>query len=470
MKKRRILWVLGILLLAAVGGAAALLLTNRRDVTTTSQAAYELYKEAILNENRFYFKEARVGFAKALELDPTFAMAMIGLARESNDRDQRLTLTKRAEREKPHLTERERLHVDIMLFDVERKRDDVLKAARELHAKFPDDTRSATILAAEQLGKGNTEQGIKIFEDVLAVDPNNATAYNQIGYYYGFRGDYDRAIDNLTKYQFISPDNANPFDSLGENQAYSGHYNEAIENLNRALAIKPDFAPAYQHLGVAYEGMGDYARAVQSYEKAAELDESGEGHRDFLVSAVRASLLGGDAAGARGLIDRIEKTPVDPKSDYAKFGPQFMATLRDLADGKAADAERRLKEVKPALEARFDENSKAGKMMPSAKPHFPQWNYLMALALEKQGRVDEALKLYEINATPPNPYYDYSDRRWIMEGRAKVAEIVARKGDLDRAEKLIAENRKWNASWAPCHPAEVAVAEMRREKVLAASK
>jgi hypothetical protein len=44
MKKRRILWVLGILLLAGVGGAAALFLSNRRDVTTTSQAADEAYK------------------------------------------------------------------------------------------------------------------------------------------------------------------------------------------------------------------------------------------------------------------------------------------------------------------------------------------------------------------------------------------------------------------------------------------
>src|SRR5450432_766614 len=101
MNKRRILWVLGILLLAGVGGAAALFLSNRRDVTTTSEAAYEAYQEATLNESRFYYKEARVGYAKALELDPTFAMAMLGLARQSSDRDQRVTLIKRAAREKP---------------------------------------------------------------------------------------------------------------------------------------------------------------------------------------------------------------------------------------------------------------------------------------------------------------------------------------------------------------------------------
>jgi tetratricopeptide (TPR) repeat protein len=470
MKKRRTFWVLGILLLAGAGGAAALFLSSRRDVTTTSEAAYEAYREAILNENRFYFKEARVGFAKALELDPSFAMAMLGLARRSSDSDQRMALVKRAAREKPRLTERERLHVDISLADVEKRRDGVLKAARELHEKYPDDGQGASILAGEQLGKGNPDQAIKIFEELLAVDPNNAEAYNQIGYYYGYRGDYERAIDYLMKYQFISPDNANPFDSLGENQAYSGRYNEAIANLNRALAIKPDFAPAYQHLGVAYEGMGDYVKAVQSYEKAAELADTDSMRREYLTLAVRASMIGEDEQGARKLLERIAKFPVDPKSDYARVGPAFVAILLDLSEGKAADAERRLRELKPNLEALFGENSKAGKMPPAMKPHFPQWTFLMALALEKQGRADEALKLYEANANPPNPFYDFNDRRWIMDARAKVAEIVARKGDVDRAEKLIAENRKWNPSWAPCRPSETVVAELRRAKVLAASR
>ena len=470
MKKRPILWVLGILLLAGVGGAGALFLSNRRDVTTTSAAAYDAYREATLNESRFYFKEARVGFAKALELDPTFAMAMLGLARQSADRDQRVTLIKRAAREKSRLTERERLHVDLNLADVEKNRDGVLKAARELHEKYPDDVRSAMVLAGEQLTKGNPDQAIKIFEELLAVDPNNAEAYNQIGYYYGYRGDYDRAIDNLTKYQFISPDNANPFDSLGENQAYSGRYNEAIENLNRALAIKPDFGPAYQHLGVAYEGMGEYEKAVKSYEKASELQDNDPMRREYLTLAVRAAMIGGDTETARKLLDRIGKFPIDPKSDYAKVGPAYIAVILDLCDGKPADAERRLNELKPALDTLFGESSKAGKMPPAMKPHYPQWNYLMALALDMQGKKDEALKLYDLNANPPNPFYDFSDRRWIMEARAKLAEGLARRGDLDKAEKLIAENRKWNPSWAPCRPAETAVAEMRRAKVLAASK
>jgi len=58
----------------------------------------------------------------------------------------------------------------------------------------------------------------------------------------------------------------------------------------------------------------------------------------------------------------------------------------------------------------------------------------------------------------------------IYEARAHVAAALARQGNLDAADKLIAENRKWNPSWAPTRELEAAVAELRREKVLAAAK
>jgi tetratricopeptide (TPR) repeat protein len=468
MKKRAVLWVLVILLLVGGGVAAALFLTNRRDVTTTSRAAYEAFEEASMNQKRFYTKEARVGFAKALQLDPSFSMAMLSLA-ELSDRDQALTLVRRAARERDRLTPRERYHVDIALASWEGKPDVANALAKELRAKYPADAVAAGRLAGAALVRGDRDEAIRIYEQLLTVDPNYAEAYNQIGYFYGYRGDYEKAIDNLTKYQFISPDNANPFDSLAENQANAGRYNEAIENLNRALAIKPDFEPAYWHLGVAYEGMGETSKAVASYEKASELATNDGMRQEYLTLAVRAALEGGQKDVALDLIARIEKIPVDPKSEAGRIGPGLMLAVKDLAEGRGADAERRMREIKPKIDAMFDEYAKAGKTG-GRKAHFPEWNYVMACALEQQGKTDEALSLYEANANPPNPFLNFYDRRWVMEARAKVAEIVARKGDLDRAEKLIAENRKWNPSWAPCRKAETEVAELRRAKVLAAAK
>jgi tetratricopeptide (TPR) repeat protein len=261
----------------------------------------------------------------------------------------------------------------------------------------------------------------------------------------------------------MAPDQANPYDSLGEVQAFSGHYDEAIANLNKALSLKPDFFESIYHLGVVWEGKGDFRKAIDFYEKAAK-EALNDGRRgELLGSALRAALLASDRTAVREVGARIAELPKDKNTDHL---PVYAALALDLVDSRYAEAEQRLREVKPKLQAKYDKESKE----PGRKPHFPSWNALMARAAEAQGRTDEAIALYEANANPPNPFDNFEARRWIYEGRAHLAELLARRGDLDNAEQLLAENRKWNPNWAPTRPAELAVEQMRREKVLAVAK
>jgi len=468
MKRRRwLLVVIGALILAGAGVAAALFVSSHRDVTTSSKAAYEAYKEAVANERRFYKKEARVGYARALELDPHFAMAMLGLSRVSGDDDQRMALIKRAAREESRLTEREQLIVRMELLMTEHKWDELVKVATEVKQKYPDDVRSAMVLAGQQLQRGETDKAIKIFQELLEVDPNNAEAYNQIGYYYGWRGDYEKSVEALERYKFISPDNANPFDSLGEVQAYSGRYNEAIENLNRALTIKPDFVDSYEHLGVAYEGMGEYTKAVDAYLKAASMVDQDDRRRGDHYSAMRAACENGDTVQVTEIQAKLVKIAPSPK--YAEIHKAIADAAYEVCAGNPAAAMPRLALIEAKLKELSDKEPK-GEMMYEPKSQDSGLLMLKAKALEKQGRTDEAFEIWKKVAEPPNSYKAFPERRMIYEARAHMAEVLARRGDLDAAEKLIAENRKWNPSWAPTRSQEMTVAELRREKVLAAGK
>ena len=465
MKRRRWLLVgIAFVLLLGAGVSAALFMSHRRDVTTSSEEAYQAYKDGVANENRFYFKEARLSFAKAVELDPSFAMALLGLARQSKDDDQRLALLRRAAKEKDRLTERERLHVEMQLAFNEKRRDDGLKIASEIHQKYPTDTRSAQILAGQEFALGSSDKGIKIFEELLSVDPNNADAYNQIGYFYGYRGDYEKAVEAFKRYQFIAADTANPFDSLGEVQAYSGHYPEALENLNRALAIKPDFVESIAHIAVAYEGMGDYRKAIAQYEKAAETADTGGARRGYLGRAARAAHYLNDKSEMLRLVK--EARAVKTEGSYAEFDNAIADAAVDLCEGRTEEARRILTDMQPKFEAKLAKEN----LPPGYKLHFPNINLLMALSYEVDGKPEQALEWWKKNAFPPRQFEGFEERRAIYEARARVAVALARKGDLDGAEKLIAENRKWNPSWAPTRDEEATVAELRREKVLAAAK
>jgi tetratricopeptide (TPR) repeat protein len=466
MKKRLVIGSALGLLLVAMAAFAALYLGSRRDVTTASDEASRLFKEAVENERRFYFREAREGFAKALELDPQFAEAMLGLARMTEG-DQGLALVLRAAKERDRLTERERLHVDLQLALRQGKLDDALKVAQKIHESHPDDIRAAMYLAHHEIQAGNTERAVQIFSDVLAVEPNNADAYNQIGYFYAYRGDYDKAIENLRKYQFMAPDQANPYDSLGEIQAYSGHYDEAIQNLNHALKLKPDFYESYRHLGVAFEGKGDYARAIASYRKAAQEALNDEMRRELLRNALRAAFTAGDAAAAREIVAQYRSLTGDTHPEVSRLG---LDAVLDIMEGRPAQAESRLKEVLPKLREAYAKGPESEKPADAKSFYDAGWTYLMAQALIRQGRGNEALTYCQQLADPPQKWVNFDGRRWVYAGRAMLAELLARNGDLDRAEKLLAENRKWNPSWAPTRSSEQAVAQLRREKVLAASK
>ncbi len=462
MKPRRAISVVSVLFLLAAGGLAALYFKGRREVTTSSAAAYEAYRQGIENQRRWYFKEARLHFARALELDPEFAMAMLGLARNA-EHDQAMSLIERARRQRGRLNESERLLVDLQFADVNGKRDEVLKLARAIHQKYPDDVRAAMFLASDEMAKGNSERALAIYAEVLAVDPNNALAYNLIGYYYGYRGDYEKAIENLKKYQFMAPDQANPYDSLGEIQAYSGHYDEAIANLNRALAIKPDFFQSFGNLGVAYQGKGDYAKSIENYRKAAQLALSDGQRLGYMTFGLLAACEAHDRDSAQTISFQVAQLSKSPFSEIMK---SLTDAALDLLEQRPAQAEKRLADVPAKWGAIVAKEIKDS----AYKPYLPPWNFLMAWAKVAQGKDDEAIPIYEEMANPPYPWPGFEGRRFVYEGRASLAALLAKKGGLDRAEKLLEENRKWNPSWAPTRQAELAVAQLRREKVLAAAK
>ena len=464
MKSRRALLILVGLLVVGAGVAAALLLTNRRDVTTTSNEAYDAYRRGLEAERRYYFKDAEVGFARALELDPDFAMAMLGLARQVGG-EQGKSLVRRAERLRGRLSEREQMHLDLMKAGREKGEEGAFQVAERIRKRFPDDVRAAHVVAGYELARGNMDRALRIYHQLLELDPNIAEAYNMMGYYHAYRGEYARAIENLKKYQFMAPDQANPHDSLGEVQAYFGQYDEAVKNLSKALQIKPDFFPAYHHLGVAYEGKGDWKKAMASYRRAAELAVGDGPRRGYTFEELRAAIRAKDLPAMADVYHRIEQLPKEPELEPIR--KVLLNAGRALfVEGKAEEAERAMEKVGPQLLAVIAKRAKD----PNYKPYDAGFNWVLARAKAAAGKTDEAIALYEQMANPPNPWRSFEERRWVYEARAELAALLAGKGELGRAEALLEANRRWNPSWAPSREAELTVARFQREKVLAAGR
>ncbi|HMM33546.1 MAG TPA: tetratricopeptide repeat protein, partial [Thermoanaerobaculia bacterium] len=152
---------------------------------------------------------------------------------------------------------------------------------------------------------GKPDETLATYERLAALDPNQAIAYNYLGYYFVRRRDFVKGEDFFKRYRFLAPDQANPYDSLGELYANTGRYTEAEEHLKRALEIKPDFLPAVGHLGTLEACRGNAEGAATWFRRASDLAETWKERYSFAGSAVMALLDAGRPGDALTLLDEV---------------------------------------------------------------------------------------------------------------------------------------------------------------------
>lgn len=196
-----------------------------------------------------------------------------------------------------------------------------------------------------------------------AIDPRlrEALGHHQAG----------RLDDAGRLYEAVLADDPDQFDALNLSGALAlqtGEAGRAVERLERAVAIQPDVADAWCHLGLARQAGGDPAGAVAPLERALSLDAS-------LVQA-RLGL-------ARALLDagRRQEAMVHA-ARAAKDAPDHVGAWRVLAE---------------ACEARDDHAASANAYRQAIKlaPDDPEGHYNLGLALDRQGEWPQALACYQ---------------------------------------------------------------------------
>ena len=106
---------------------------------------------------------------------------------------------------------------------------------------------------------------------IIDIDPDNATALNDLGYTLTNRTDrYEEALVLIEKALSINPGEAAFIDSLGWVKYRLKQFEEAVLHLRRALELFPNDEVA-AHLGEVLWVMGQKIEANKVWEKALEL-------------------------------------------------------------------------------------------------------------------------------------------------------------------------------------------------------
>ncbi len=160
--------------------------------------------------------------------------------------------------------------------------DEALAAALELSNSNEDKSvvlfmRGAMFERQKRYAEAETE-----FRRVLAIDEDNSSAMNYLGYMFADRDEnLDEALELIQKALEYEPNNGAYLDSLGWVYYRLERYNEALDYLHRAAETISNDPVIHDHLGDVYAKLGRLAEAITQWKRSLdEWDASPAGERD----------------------------------------------------------------------------------------------------------------------------------------------------------------------------------------------
>ena len=461
------------------------------EVTTHSMEAYHYFLKGNEETEKFYYPDALESCKKAVEFDPTFATAYLSLSwahesmfetRASREAmEKAMTLAGKA-------TEKERLYIEAEYAgSIERDRGKAIRLLEQIISRYPKEKR-AYLFLANTYGYGDPDQAIDILNRALEIDPHYGEAFQSLGLYYRYKGDFEKALGLFKKYASVSPDQANPMDSLANLYFREGKVDEAVAKFKEALSVRPDFiwstmalhyigalkedyAEAFQLLdqliarmddedtpggrfyaripkGFLWTWLGNMEKASQEFEIVTETaDRLGNIEKKAVVNEIKAWSYfdRGEFELSREYFDRFGAVSTQDYSDFGRVYPvgkppdstvSFNNGMLDLKRGRLDSAKSRLAEIRSLL----------------PKPKIAEdydYYYLLGEILLAEGKPQEAIDVLE--KAPPKVLASLSDGVMVVAYnfpflKDTLARAYEKNGEIDKAiaeyERLTAFNTR----------------------------
>ena len=142
--------------------------------------------------------------------------------------------------------------------------------------RVPADTGLAFELAAAYDRNNQQDAAERTFRSILRTNPRHAGALNYLGYMLADRGrSLDEAVTLIQRALAIEADNPSYLDSLGWAYFKRGNFDAARDPLERAAAALPRNSVVQDHLGDLNLQMKRYREAVTAFDLALTGDKEG---------------------------------------------------------------------------------------------------------------------------------------------------------------------------------------------------
>jgi tetratricopeptide (TPR) repeat protein/TolB-like protein len=235
------------------------------EVTTGSMEAYKLYMKGLEELDQHSTESSARYLEKAVEVDPSFAMAYAALCEAYTELDNSKALyvaLEKARLNSAHATEKERLYIEAHhTYAVLKDNAGYISRLEELIKKYPREKRFLHELALF-VKDNDPERAIGLYERALQLDPSWTLPMNDMALVYGNMGQYEKSLETLKRLASLTPEDPNVYESMGHTLFQMGKIDGAIESFKKALAIKPDFAWSLSSVAYTYAFEEEYDQAL----------------------------------------------------------------------------------------------------------------------------------------------------------------------------------------------------------------
>ena len=273
--------------------------------------------------------------------------------------------------------------------------------------------------------RGQTEEAIREYDRILALEPELPDAYHQRGWCRYIIGDMDGGIEDMTTAIALAPDNSDSYQLRGSFYREAGNMELAETDFRKIIEIE-DVPEKYNCIFFAYEGLDDRENAIRTLNIYLEADSTDSGH---LYNAACLYSRLGETDKALSYLERcLEKDP----SDFSHM--QLDMDLKNIRETE--DYKRLMEKFQPAKTKRDSDNAGEEKRVlhiteiPFTKENGVcqvkcRINDLPLYFVFDTGASDVSLSMVEANFMMKNGYLDRKDvvgTQRFMDANGNVSE------------------------------------------------
>ena len=296
--------------------------------------------------------------------------------------------------------------------------------------------------------KGDYDRAIADLSLALSLDPQMVVAYQNRGYAYRMKGEYDRALADYDEAIRLQSDDAGLYNTRANVYYSKGDYDLALVDYNRALKLKPDFAVVFSNAGDARSRRGEYDRAIADYNKAIGFEPK---NAEYYTRRSQAHYAKEDYD--RAIADATRVIELDPTNATAFNSRSSSLIFKGDYERAIADATRAI-ELSPNSGNDFNNRGRA---------YLEKGEYSLAIR--------DLTRAIELNPKLANPYRHrgvvYLKTGKIDLARADLTKALELKPDYQDAKTALAELEQAEVS-AKATPSSHAATDQAAPEIKAA--